>query len=104
MKLYNCKLPVLIMNNSFVILRYVVAVVIAIISYSMDIYAEVETKNIFGNAKWIGVAPERLPFHPDRLTVFEIGFNLSIEKGSKARFIYGADDPRLMNRNMNIYN
>ena len=59
---------------------------------------------IFGKSKWIGAPSDRLPFLPARLTVFTIGFDLRISRGSIGSFIYGADDPRLMNRNQNIYN
>lgn len=58
----------------------------------------------FGNAKWIGMPDSLLPFQPDRLTVFRINFRLNLDKDASPSFIYGADDPRLLDRNMNIYN
>lgn len=59
---------------------------------------------VFGQAKWIGPAANRLHFMPERLTVFAIDFDLKLEGKSSASFIYGADDPRLMSRNLNIHN
>lgn len=59
---------------------------------------------IFGKSKWIGAPAERINFQPERLTVFTIEFNLRMNGEAAVSFIYGADDPRLMNRNLNIYN
>lgn len=58
----------------------------------------------FGNAKWIGAPADMQPFHPNTLTVFKISFDLSISGNGEATFFYGADDPRLMDADMNIYN
>lgn len=59
---------------------------------------------IFGKSKWIGAPAERINFQPERLTVFTIEFNLRMNGEAAVSFIYGADDPRLMNHNLNIYN
>lgn len=61
-------------------------------------------RDVFGEAKWIGASSEMLPFFPEYLPVFKIGFTLDISPGSKASVYYGMNDPRLMNANRNIYN
>lgn len=58
---------------------------------------------IFENAKWIGAPGDRLPFYPDYLPVFRIDFDVDMSRRDKASIVYGANDPRLMNRNLNIY-
>lgn len=60
--------------------------------------------NVFGDAKWIGPAGDDLPVYADYLPVFKIDFTADIPAGGKASLIYGADDPRLMDANLNIYN
>lgn len=59
---------------------------------------------VFDGAAWIGAAAGQQPVVPERLTVFRIGFDLALQPGASATFVYGADDPRLMDRNLNIYN
>lgn len=71
-------------------------------------YAVNETENsqeaVFGRAKWIGAPADKIHFMPERLMVFSLGFDLLMDNKSSASFIYGADDPRLMSPNLNIYN
>lgn len=57
-----------------------------------------------GEARWIGPAGDDLPIYADYLPVFKIDCDVKLKKGDKASLVYGADDPRLMNRNLNIYN
>jgi alpha-L-rhamnosidase len=51
-------------------------------------------------AEWIG--SNTLPFYSDYLSVYKFQFGLQIDKGTKASFVFGANDPRLQNRNLNI--
>lgn len=60
----------------------------------------------WGNAKWIGGGNNDLVLYSHYLPVFGISYNIRFDKPSestKAGFIYGANDSRLMNKNMNIY-
>lgn len=59
---------------------------------------------IFEDAKWIGAPGDHLPFYPDYLPVFRIDCDVDLTRGEVASIVYGANDPRLMNRNLNIYN
>lgn len=54
-------------------------------------------------AHWIGAPSYDLPVNPEFLPVFKIDFDISLDRNSHASLIYGADDPRLMDRNMNIF-
>lgn len=55
-------------------------------------------------ATWIGGSNEDLPFYSPYLVIYNVEFIMEIAKGStKAGFIYGANDPRLMDRHKNIY-
>lgn len=57
------------------------------------------------DAEWIGPDDNDLTFYPDYLPVFRIGYDVAIPKGSRsASMLYGVDDPRLMNADMNLYN
>lgn len=61
----------------------------------------------WNNAKWIGGGEKDLPLYADYFPVFKlvIKFQLDNKNLSKqAGFIYGANDPRLMDANKNIYN
>ncbi|WP_442845688.1 family 78 glycoside hydrolase catalytic domain [Leeuwenhoekiella sp. H156] len=51
-------------------------------------------------AKWIG-AGDTMVFYPDYLPVFKLSYKIKTK--SKAAFVYGADDPRLMNPYKNLY-
>ncbi|MDD4515760.1 family 78 glycoside hydrolase catalytic domain [Massilibacteroides sp.] len=58
-------------------------------------------------AKWIGGGDEDLVLYPDYLPIFNINYTVLLDKESestKAGFVFGANDPRLMDRDMNIYN
>ena len=58
-------------------------------------------------AKWIGGGDEDLVLYPSYLPAFNIHYTVQLDQESgttKASFIYGANDPRLMNKNLNIYN
>lgn len=61
----------------------------------------------WSGAKWIGGDDSDLVLYPNYLPTFLINYTLQLDKESgttKAGFVFGANDPRLMNRNMNIYN
>jgi alpha-L-rhamnosidase len=59
---------------------------------------------IFGNARWIGGSDAELPLYAQYLTVFRINFMLQLnEQSTKAGFIYGANDMRLLDKYKNIY-
>lgn len=58
-------------------------------------------------AKWIGGGDDDLILYPDYLPAYNINYTLQLDKESgttKAGFLFGANDPRLMDKNMNIYN
>ncbi|MEI6139069.1 MAG: family 78 glycoside hydrolase catalytic domain [Mariniphaga sp.] len=55
-------------------------------------------------ATWIGGGNDDLVLYSPYLTIFNVKYKLEIEKGStRASFIYGANDPRLMDKFKNIY-
>jgi len=61
----------------------------------------------WGGAKWIGGGTEDLVFQSHYLSVFKVKYTLSLDqesKSTKASFIIGANDNRLMDKNKNIYN
>lgn len=63
--------------------------------------------NAWYNAKWIGAGKDDLVLYSDYLPVFNISYSLQLDKNTntqKASFIFGANDPRLLNKNMNVYN
>lgn len=55
-------------------------------------------------AKWIGPSGADLPFYPDYLPVFKIECDVEIPSDGGGSIIYGLNDPRLMNANLNVYN
>ena len=58
----------------------------------------------WGGAQWIGGTDEDLVLYAPYLAVFDLSYTLSIGAGStRASFVYGANDSRLMDRNKNIY-
>lgn len=91
------------MKKLFVAGLVVSAVLAANQGYAVNV-AGISQEAVFGRAKWIGAPADRIHFMPERLTVFSLGFDLRMDSQSSASFIYGADDPRLMSRNLNIYN
>ncbi len=65
------------------------------------------TLSAWSDAKWIGGNDDDLVLHPNYLPTYNINYTLQLDKESgstKAGFVFGANDPRLMNSNMNIYN
>lgn len=61
----------------------------------------------WSGAKWIGGDDDDLVLYPDYLPTYNINYTLQLDKesgSSRASFIFGANDPRLMDRNRNIYN
>ncbi len=61
----------------------------------------------WSGAKWIGGGDNDRVLCPDYLPTFNIHYTIQLDEESgstKAGFIYGANDPRLMNKNLNIYN
>ncbi len=58
----------------------------------------------WSGAEWIGGGEEDLVLYAPYLSVFDLSFNVAIAPGStRASFIYGANDPRLMDKYKNIY-
>ncbi len=60
-------------------------------------------QNPFESAQWISVEADSMPIYPDYLSVFRIGFNLDMPAGNNASFLFGIDDPRLMDSDKNVY-
>lgn len=52
------------------------------------------------SGKWIGT--NKIPFYAHYQSVYVLKFDVQIKKGNKASFVFGANDPRLMNKNLNI--
>jgi alpha-L-rhamnosidase len=60
-------------------------------------------ERVFGNARWIGGSDADLPLYAQYLSVFKIDFTLKLhEKSTRAGFVYGANDARLMNKYKNV--
>lgn len=60
----------------------------------------------WSGAKWIGGGDEDMVLYSDYLPVFKINFSVQLDKKSKstrAGFIYGANDDRLMDTYKNLY-
>ena len=55
-------------------------------------------------AKWIGAHGNNLPVYTQYLPVFRIDFDFRVAPGKKASLLYGMNDRRLMNRNLNLFN
>jgi alpha-L-rhamnosidase len=63
-------------------------------------------ESAWDGAKWIGGSDDDLVLFSQYLPVFKINFTVQLDKKSKstkAGFIYGANDERLMDKNKNIY-
>ena len=57
----------------------------------------------WGGATWIGGGDEDLILYSHYLPIFDLEYTLAIEEGStRAGFVFGANDARLMDRNKNI--
>lgn len=62
--------------------------------------------SVWNGAKWIGGGNDDLPFYSDYLPVFKFNVSLQLDKlskSTKAGFIYGANDSRLMDANKNLF-
>ena len=59
------------------------------------------TLNAWNGAKWIGA--DELSLNADTLPVYRISYSMQITSGSKAGFVYGANDPRLNDWTKNDY-
>ena len=58
----------------------------------------------WGGAKWIGGGNDDLVLYSPYLAIFDVKYAVTIAPGStRASFVYGANDSRLMDRNKNIY-
>ena len=58
----------------------------------------------WGGAKWIGGGDDDLVLYAPYLAIFDVKYALTIAPGStRASFVYGANDSRLMDTNKNIY-
>lgn len=58
----------------------------------------------WSGAKWIGGGDSDLVLYAPYLAIFDLSYAVAIAPGStKASFVYGANDSRLMDRNKNIY-
>jgi len=58
----------------------------------------------WSGAEWIGGGDEDLVLYAPYLSVFELSFTTAIAPGSsRASFVFGANDPRLMDKYKNIY-
>lgn len=63
-----------------------------------------EDSPAWSGAEWIGGGDEDLALYAPYLSVFELSFAVAIAPGStRASFVYGANDPRLMDKFKNIY-
>lgn len=55
-------------------------------------------------AQWIGGGPEDLVLYSHYLIIYNVSYKMLIEAGSsKAAFVFGANDSRLMDKNKNIW-
>ena len=58
----------------------------------------------WGGATWIGGGNDDLVLYSPYLAVFDARYAVTIAPGStRASFVYGANDSRLMDRNKNVY-
>jgi alpha-L-rhamnosidase len=58
----------------------------------------------WGGAVWIGGGADDLVLYAPYLAIFDVKYVIAIAPGStRASFVYGANDSRLMDRNKNIY-
>lgn len=59
------------------------------------------------NAQWIGGTSDDIVLYSQYLSVFKMQYSVQLDRASsstRASFIFGANDSRLMDRNKNIYN
>ncbi|QKZ13275.1 alpha-L-rhamnosidase [Spirosoma sp. KUDC1026] len=63
------------------------------------------TMSAWSGAKWIGGSDNDLVFYSPYLSVFKLRFGVQLDEASrstKAAFVFGANDQRLMNKDLNI--
>ncbi len=63
------------------------------------------SENAWSGAKWIGGSEEDLVLYSPYLSVFQLSYALQLDEAShstKASFIFGANDRRLMNKDLNL--
>ncbi len=57
----------------------------------------------WNGAQWIGGSDDDMNLQSHYLSVFKLEYSIQIEEGSeRAAFVYGANDRRLMNKNLNL--
>ena len=57
----------------------------------------------WSGAKWIGGGDQDLPLYAPYLPVFKLNYAMRLDPGStRAGFVYGANDPRLMDKSKNL--
>jgi alpha-L-rhamnosidase len=59
----------------------------------------------WSGAQWIGGGDDDLVLYAHYLSVFKVQYGIQLDKASnstKAAFVFGANDPRLMNKNLNL--
>ncbi|MDR3220308.1 MAG: glycoside hydrolase family 78 protein [Dysgonamonadaceae bacterium] len=79
---------------------------IIIVLSGLFVALTVHAQSPFDNAQWIGGSDEDLPLYSQYLSVFKIQYDLQLDKPSKrtkAGFIFGANDMRLMDACKNMY-
>lgn len=62
--------------------------------------------SVWNGAQWIGGGDKEMVLYASYLPVFKLNYTIQLDKTSlttKAGFIYGANDPRLMDSNKNLY-
>ncbi|MBO0356631.1 family 78 glycoside hydrolase catalytic domain [Hymenobacter sp. BT186] len=60
----------------------------------------------WSGAKWIGGGDEDMVLYSPYLPVFKLGYTVQLDAASKstrASFLYGANDPRLLDKHKNLY-
>jgi alpha-L-rhamnosidase len=61
--------------------------------------------SVWSGAKWIGGGDEDLVFYSHYLSVYKFQYAIQLDKASnstKAAFVFGGNDPRLMNKDLNM--
>jgi len=63
------------------------------------------SERAWSGAKWIGGGNEDLVLYSHALSVYKIQYGIQLDKASsstKAAFVFGANDPRMLNKNLNL--